>query len=198
MTVSYKTAKSGKINIYADGEFRFAVSPVIWYSLGISEGDEIDPDGLERIKELADSAAAYEKALSLLSYRQHSESELYMKLRRSFPAEASRQAVEKCSAAGLTDDEKFASLLADELYRRKHFAPQRIIAELVNRGIDKNTAENAVLTLDIDRDSGIIEILSKMNVTADSSEKDRARAFRRLLNAGYSYHEINNFLSTGE
>ncbi len=112
-----------------------------------------------------------------------------------FPSSAARDAVDRCEAAGLIDDEKFAELLAEELYRRKHYAPIRIISELENRGVDKNTAENAVFALDIDRESGIIRILDKMRVNDESSEKDKARAYRRLLNAGYSYSEINKFLN---
>lgn len=195
MTLSYTTARSGKINISTDGEFRFAVSAVIWYSFNFTDGGEITEEELLEVKAASDRHDAYEKALNLLSFRAHSAKELYMKLKMKFPSSAARDAVDRCEAAGLIDDEKFAELLAEELYRRKHYAPIRIISELENRGVDKNTAENAVFALDIDRESGIIRILDKMRVNDESSEKDKARAYRRLLNAGYSYSEINKFLN---
>lgn len=195
MELSFTTARSGRINISTDGEFRFAVSAVVWYSFPYKDGDEIGEEQLMEIKNAEDRHAAYEKVLSLLSVRAHSEKELIRKLRMKYPEEAAKSAAEKCAEAGLIDDGQFALLLAEELYRRKNYAPARIRQELENRGVDKNTAENAVLSLDIDRESGIIKILDKMKVTNESAEKDKARAFRRLLSAGYSYGEIEKVLS---
>lgn len=194
MELAVTQTRPGKINILTDGEFRFAVSSVVWYSFRFRDGDEITEEELAAVREASDRHNAYENALRLLSQRAHSEKELYRKLKLKYSSEAAKEAVERCRESGLLDDGEFAAMLAEELLRRKHYAPARIIAELENRGVEKNIAENAVLALDIDRESGIIKILGKMNVTGESPEKDKARAFRRLLAAGYSYSEINNIL----
>lgn len=197
MIISTGKGRAGKINITTDGGATFAVSAFVWYSSGLSDGDDVTEEELDELRLASDTALAYDSALKYLTNRAHAEKELFNKLKMKYSVEAASRAVEKCRAAGLTDDEKFASLYAEELYSHKNYAPSRIKAELENRGIDKITAENAVLALDIDRDSGIIKILDKMKITAESGEKDRMRAVRRLLAAGYSMGEIRRHLPSG-
>ncbi len=64
--------------------------------------------------------------------------------------------------------------------------------------MDKEIAENAVSALDIDENTGIIELITKMRLPEEPSEKEVARAMRRLLAAGYSWSEIRRALSYRE
>ena len=91
----------------------------------------------------------------------------------------------------LLDDEKFAFLYAEELSERKGFAPKRIIMELKNRGIDGITAENAVNSLDINKEIGIIKVIEKYHLSESSTPKEKDRVIRRLLNMGYSFSDIS-------
>ena len=186
--------KHGRINILTDGEFRFAVSAFVYRSFPWRDGDGITEEALAELKAADDAERAHESALRMLTARAHGEQELYRKLRQKYAAEAAQSAVNRCKEAGLIDDAAFAAALAEELSARKGYAPDRIRAELLCRGIDKEIAENAISALDIDRDSVIIKLLEKMKITDASPEKDKARAIRRLLNAGYSFSEIKYVL----
>ena len=186
--------KNGRINILTDGEFRFAVSAFVYRSFPWRDGDGITEEALAELKAADDAERAHESALRMLTARAHGEQELYRKLRQKYAAEAAQSAVNRCKEAGLIDDAAFAAALAEELSARKGYAPDRIRAELLCRGIDKEIAENAISALDIDRDSVIIKLLEKMKITDASPEKDKARAIRRLLNAGYSFSEIKYVL----
>ena len=190
MELTAKQGKNGKINLYTDGEFRFAVSAFIYHSFPFRDGDAVTEEALAELKKASDAEKAYESALRSLTTRAHGEKELLRKLRQKYDAEAAQNAVDRCKEAGLIDDDAFAADLAEELYRRKAFSPERIGRELEQRGVDKNTAQNAISALDIDRDSGIIQILEKMRITDASPDKDKARAVRRLINAGYSFPEV--------
>ena len=189
MELTTKQGKNGKINLFTDGEFRFAVSAFVYHSLPYRDGDEVTEEALAELKKTCDAEKAHESALRSLTVRAHGEKELLRKLRQKYDAEAAQSAVDRCKQAGLIDDAAFAADLAEELYRRKAFSPERIRRELEQRGVDKNTVQNAISALDIDRDSGIIQILEKMRITDDSPDKDKARAVRRLINAGYSFPE---------
>ncbi len=189
MEFSTTQGKNGKVNIFTDGEFRFAVSAFVYHSFPFRDGDNITEEELAELKASSDAERAHESALRLLTARAHGEKELLRKLRQKYDAEAAQSAVDRCREAGLIDDAAYAADLAEELFRRKAFSPERIRRELEQRGVDKNTAENAVLALDIDRDSGIIQLLEKMRITDGATEKDKARAVRRLLSAGYSLSE---------
>lgn len=197
MELSVKSKKN-KTDLFLDGEFLFTVPSVIWYSSRFREGDEVTKEELLSLKEEGDSSMAFDSAMRMLSLRAHSEYELRTKLKMKFSERAVDFAVEKLFSLGLLDDEKFAQLLAAELYERKGFAPKRIILELKNRGINSETAQNAVNTLDIDKKIGIIKVIEKLKITESSTPKEKDRAIRRLLNMGYSYSEISDYISIYE
>ena len=190
--------KNGRINLLTDGEFRFAVSAFVYRSFPWRDGDDVTEEALAELKAADDAERAHESALRMLTARAHGEKELYRKLRQKYDAGAAQSAVDRCKEAGLIDDAAFAADLAQALISRKGWSPERAKTELIFRGVDKNIAENAISALDIDRDSGIIKVLDKMKVTDDSPEKDKARAVRRLLNAGYGYGEIRKHISAGD
>ncbi len=194
MEISTKTAKNGKIKIYADGEELFTVPAVIWYSSHLKDGDEVTTEELSLLKEQGDSSSAFDSAMRMLSLRAHSENELKQKLSMKYSPRAARATIDRLKELGLIDDEKFALLFAEELYNRKGYAPKRILLELKSRGINDNYAENALNALDIDKEIGIIKVIEKYRLTSDSSPKEKDRVIRRLLNMGYSYQDISEYI----
>ena len=198
MRITTTKTKTGRINILADGEYQFTVPVLLWYAAGFAEGEDLSPEALAAFCAEAEEADAYEKAVSLLSVRAHGERELFRKLRRSFSPEAAAAAVAKCRENLLLDDARFAGALAEELFRKKHFAPERIELELKARGIDREIAKNAVCALDIDKKSGIMKIIEKSHLPEEVTQKELDRLLRRLLNAGYTMAEIRQVLRISE
>ena len=198
MKISTTTSKNNKIKIYADGEFLFTVPAVIWYSYNFHDGDEVSEAQLSELKNQAEASLAFDSGMRMLSLRAHSTYELKTKLLAKYPADAVAAAIEKLTSLGLTDDEKFAFLLAEELYHRKSFAPKRIRIELKNRGIASEIAENAINALDIDKEIGIIKIIEKYKINENSTPKEKDRVIRRLLNMGYSFSDISRHINTYE
>lgn len=198
MELSIKAGKNNKIKIYADGEFLFTVPAVIWYSSRFREGDEVTEEELSELKSVAEQSGAFDSAMRMLSLRAHSEYEMKQKLKLKFSEEAAADAIMKLRDLNLLDDEKFAFMYAEELQRRKGFAPKRIVIELKNRGIDPQTAEKAVNSLDIDKEIGIIKVIEKYRITENSTPKEKDRVIRRLLNMGYSYSDISKHINIYE
>ena len=196
MEFSTTEGKNGKVNIFTDGEFRFAVSAFVCHSFPFRDGDDVNEEELAELKASSDAERAHESALRMLTARAHGEQELLRKLRQKYDARAAQSAVDRCKEAGLIDDSAYAADLAESLSARKGWSPDRIRTELICRGVAKEIAGNAAEALDIDRDSGMIQLLEKMRITDDSPEKDKARAVRRLLNAGYRIGEIRRHLSS--
>jgi len=198
MEISVTTAKSGRINIHADGEYLFTVPALIWYASPLCGHAQADEGELMELKNLGEERDAYDKALRLLSIRAHSEKELRMKLKQKFSDDAVDSAAERLAENGLLDDAAFAAAYAEELYRRKSYSPERIKNELINRGIDRETAKNAANALDIDKKEGIINILNKVRLPENPAKKDVDRLLRRLIGAGYTMREIREVIDFSE
>ena len=198
MKLTTDTTKTGRIGIYTDGEFRFTVPAFIWYAHPLYGCDEADEEALSELKAAGETHDAYEKALRLLGRRAHSAWELKTKLRAHYGAEAVAETLEKLNDNGLLNDVSFAEALAEELFRRKSYAPERIRMELLSRGVAAEIAKNAANGLDIHKKQGIIDIIGKMHLPETLSPKDADRLLRRLLSAGYTMREIREVVSFSE
>ena len=96
----------------------------------------------------------------------------------------------------MLNDEEFARILSTELYERKGYGIKRIKQELIFRGIDREIAENAIETLDIDTQNRIILVIKKKYLNKIDDEKGRKRAIDGLVRLGYSYSDIKNALNS--
>jgi regulatory protein len=88
----------------------------------------------------------------------------------------------------LLDDAEYASRLASDLIKRKAYAPRRARYELERRGIDSDTAEEAVEEYEGDQQPAIAAIIKRRHNLDD--EKGRRRALNALLRLGYSRGDI--------
>ena len=190
--IETKPGKSDKIHIYANGEYSATVDAAYWYSYGTAQGDILSEEALFELLSAIEERRAYNKALDLLSIRDHSKKELFDKLKMRFSKEASEEAVIRLEEAGYLDDEAYAKKLSAELFRRKKYGPARIKAELLFKGISREDAINAVEGLDIDDGKCIIELLNTKFSGSLSDEKDVRRTFNSLLRMGYCASDIKS------
>ena len=195
MKLSVKPGKLDKIHIFLDEEYAMTVDNTFWFSSEWYNKTEIDSEELAALQTAVSSRRAFNAAVDLLSRRAHASEELYKKLRPKFGDEPARAAVEKAKSLYLLDDEAFAEQLAEELYERKHFAPRRILSELLRRGVNREIAQNAVESLDKDDKNRIIVLLQGKYSASLQDEKGKRRAVNALLRMGYSYGDIKAALA---
>lgn len=195
MRITTEQTKNGKIRVFADGEYSFTVSGDFWYSFSIYDDDEISPERLSEIQRMALVNRCIGKAYSLLARRAHSERELRRKLSGSFDEDAVDQAIAQAKELSFLDDTRYAADLAEELLRLKHYAPSRIRAELLKRGVSRDDADSALATLDFDAQRELLFLLTEKLVWDPSDEKDRKRVFLSLQRLGYSYYDIQDAMN---
>lgn len=180
--------------LYINGEFAMKLDTQTLLENRITVGTELDDDRLYELVKLSDLHRAKEKALWLISYRDHSSKELLDKLCRDYSKEAAHSALNRMQELGLIDDEAFARKYAKEL-RSKHRSPAAIRYKLVQKGIDKDTADSIVEELDIDPIEEIEALVEKKYLSSLADEKGRKRTAAALQRAGYRWGDIKAVLS---
>lgn len=197
MKLSIKEGKANKIHIYVDDEYRATVDSDYWYSEKYSNYKEINEEELTELLDAVSFRRAYNKGLDLLSRRPHGTKELVKKLcEKGHEKESAEKACDRLLELGLLNDEEFARMLANELYERKGYGIKRIKQELVFRGIEREIAENAIESLDIDTQTRIILVIKKKYLNKINDEKGIKRAVDGLMRLGYSYSDIKNALNS--
>ena len=199
MIISIKPGKNNKIHIHLDGEYKATVDSDWWYSEKYRNYKEITEEELTELLNSVSFRRAYNKGLDILSRRPYSDKELARKLKdKDFSDEAIEYAVNRLKELSLLDDERYAEMLCEHLYRNKHYGEKRILQELSVRGIDRDTARNAVLALDKDEINSIVLLLESKFKGKMNDEKGKQRTVAALLRYGYSYSDIKSALKSVE
>lgn len=186
--------KTGRINLFVDGEFVFSVNAHIFASQLLRDGDDVTEEQLNTLKTDSEFADAYDKGLTLLEYGDNSSSGLYRKLTQKFSKEASKAAVEKIKEQGFVNDTEYAKRLAQSIQNRKGYGRARIMQELYARGIKREDAEIAVAELEEDDSDALKRAVEKMNIDF-SDRKSVDKAFRKLYAMGFRGFRLGDFYS---
>ena len=120
-------------------------------------------------------------ALHFISYRQRSESEVRSRLAKRYSGDVTESVVRRLNELGMLDDESFAREWTRSRSTYRPRSASAIRRELVGKGVDRDTAQAAVETLD-DEDSAYRAGLRATTSMADADYM----TFRRRLQ-GYLY-----------
>ena len=141
-----KETKKGRLALFLDGEFVFSLDEETFARANLHEGDELESWQVEDLRKQSDTRRALDKAMDYLSLRDHASGELYQKLCRKFDAPSAAYAVARSGELGLLDDAGFARRRAAELLRKRK-SRREILTDLAAKGIDRDTAAEAVEAL---------------------------------------------------
>jgi len=194
MQVTAKKGRGTKMHISADEQYVLTVTADFWYAQGIAQGAELDDAQWADFCERAQNAKALEKALNLLTFRDHSQKELERKLARVTDKDAAQYAAQRVAKMGFVDDARYAQRLAEELVRRKGMAPRRIKQELLSRGVAKDDIDAALEALPFDAAERIAHLLETKFKKIPETPKEQKRMFDTLVRLGYDYSDIRSAL----
>lgn len=137
-----------------------------------------DPEATQRVRE---------RALRLLARREHSVKELGQKLSRGADVDASivRSVIDELASKELLSDLRYASAYALDAVRLKPRARQRMVSELVEKGVPARTAAHSVDAVfqDEDVDDGDLARRVAERYLPRLQDKPDETRWRRL--AGY-------------
>ncbi|MBQ3331421.1 MAG: regulatory protein RecX [Ruminococcus sp.] len=187
--------KKGLSALYIDGEFAMKLDTEVLIAHRFDIGREIDDETLHECVQASDRKRCKDKAMWLISYRDHSRKELCDKLRRDYPDEVYEPVVARLEELGLVDDSRYARRYASDLAALKHLSERGIRQKLYEKGIDRDLIDEVLGELFIDEKEQIRTIIERKYARALDDEKGRRRCVNALSRMGFSWSDIKSVLN---
>lgn len=158
---------------------------------GLKTGMQLSEERLEELKYDSDYTRAVSKAMWLLSRREYSKKEMFLRLKKDgFGVEPSSEAVETLANSGVIDDERFAYNYAYNLKANRRLGKRAIITELLLKGVESTLAERFAEEFSSDETEDAVEIIRIKYPNFSDNEKIKRRMIAGLQRKGYSYDVI--------
>ena len=134
----------------------------------------------------------YNKALDLLSRREHSQKEVTLKLQKKFKnSEEIYEVIEKLVANNIINDTRFTEHYIN-LRKRRGFGSKKISYELLSKGINESIIDSALSNMDDWKELAKKEFNKKYKDGPSNDFKIRSKQKNFLLNRGFSFEEIES------
>ena len=137
----------------------------------------------------------YNKALDLVSRREHSRHELMQKLDKRYPETLPiiEEALEKLVLNKILDDERFAEMYLNSR-ARKGFGPKKIEMELYSKKVDSVLISNAIEAYENWTENAKNELKKKFKGNQPTDYKSKMKQKQFLFNRGFSTQIIEQIL----
>ncbi len=137
----------------------------------------------------------YNKALDLVSRREHSRHELMQKLDKRFPETMPiiEEALDKLIANKILDDERFAEMYLNSR-ARKGFGPKKIEMELYSKRVDSFLIANAIEAYESWNENAENELKKKFKGIQPTDYQSKMKQKQFLFNRGFSSQIIERIL----
>jgi regulatory protein len=190
---------SNRYNVFLDNDERISITEDMILEFALSSGKVLNDKDVIKLKERADLAFTREKALELLSLREHGSGELRTKLlQKGYQKHAIAVVVEYLKEKNYLNDERFAQLFFQELIERKRLGPLKAKEKLFQRGVPSEIIENLLSTYDRETQIENCEFhfskKYKRNEVTETNE-GKAKAIRFLQGKGFSWDVISVILN---
>ncbi|MBQ6569188.1 MAG: regulatory protein RecX [Clostridia bacterium] len=183
--------KNGKlVELWSDGVCVAVMRQTDVYKNHIAPGTLIPEEVLAQLAADSMRKKAENRGAWMLSARDYSKKTMIERLSRVTGREAAEAAVEKFEQKGLINDERSAEHWAQTMLFDKLYSAKRTIFELCAKGIDKETAQNAVDSLEPDEDDQLDKLISKKYSAKLGDEAQIKKTFASLSRMGYNSYAI--------
>lgn len=186
-----------RVNIYVDNLFSIGIENELRYKYKLEVDMEVDDNFIIDVLKAEEQYKVTSYALNLLSYRQRSEKEIYLALKRKgFDESYIRYSIDYCIVNNYLNDKTFAiSFINDKLNLNK-LGSERIKYELILKGISKDIIDELLI---IDSDEQYEMAMELAQKRLPSYKKDKPDAIYRKLSGflqrkGYPYDIISKVM----
>lgn len=198
--IQVQKRRKNRRNIYLDDGSVFGVSEDVFISIPIHIGDTISDQVFNDILESDSKSKIYNSAISLLSYRMRSKSELKDRLiRKNYNEDGIMDVINNLELKGYLDDEKFAYAFAKEKVKNKLIGPAALKFEMSSHKLDVELIDKTISSIyDMLPQKMIINRLITKWKVKDIIGKDpkiKSKIINRLKNKGFYWDDIQRAIN---
>lgn len=185
--IKMQKSNKNRVSVYVDGKFVTGMQSITVVREGLAVGSVIDESELMRMAEISENAEAFDKALSYLSKGMKTRREVEDNLRKKqFSEGVINAVVDKLVGYGYLGDESYVDSYIS-CYGRER-GENRIRAELLSKGVDKNIIEEKLSAL-TGQEEAAAKAAEKYVRTHKDADKNKLR--RYLYSKGFTYSVIS-------
>ncbi len=192
--IQFQKNRPSRCSVFIDGKFSAGLDAAKLVSMGIKKGQELTREQTRALAAESEYQRAKDKALLLLSRREHSQVELVRKLRKrqgEFSAVTITKVIQELSQQGLVDDLKFAKTYVRYRLGNKSIGLFKLRNELKIRGVKDAVILEALEPYQDEeaQEEKAVEAASKKlnKLMAKPGPKVRQKLFAFLVQQGFDY-----------
>jgi regulatory protein len=172
-----------RVSIFVDGDFVLGVHSGVAAGAGLRVGQSVTIEQLKALARAEEMRRVRESALKLLGYRGRSRTELQQRLaKKGYDAELIQETLEALARSELIDDAEFSRSWVRARTGSRPMGPNRIAAELRQKGVDRELIQEALEPLDEDTELDLALKVGRQKVEQLRGEDTRT-ARRKLASA---------------
>jgi regulatory protein len=188
---------AGNVVIHFDNDEVLFLSVDIFYKSGLKKNDEISDDRFSSL--IKDNRLFHikQRAFRYLSRRQHSTSELRIKLKqKGYETDLINEVLDDLKNKNYLDDIEFAKMFVEEKIKLKLWGEQKLRSELIKRGIKSEIISDVLRNIISDEDklNNVMTVASKKYDTLRNRKLDNDEIKKKLItflnSRGYDYAVI--------
>ena len=177
-----------RVNVYADGDYVFSLDEVDALVMGIKPGREITDQDLKNCLFESQFSKAKSKAMEILSRKPLSKQMLADELqKKEYDEVVIAEVINEFESLGYLDDYNYAMLYI-EYAASKIWGEKKMRYELSAKGVDPNTAEDAICASQLPGTEEIAELIKQKYGGEDTDDiKVKQRIFRFFASRGFDF-----------
>ena len=190
-------APNGAMRLLLSDGSEWVVGIKSWNRLNLSLEKILDVNVLRALEKESQYHLLRTKALGLLGIREHSRQELKRKLIARFHNHEPEieRCLEELQSEDYLSDQRFTQLFIESRLNNKRVGPFKIIADLQQRGIDRDTAHSIMEEL-ADEEFWLSKIKDNLEELCKGNKKNNRQALgQKLFQRGFAYELINQALN---
>ncbi|MFC2119873.1 regulatory protein RecX [Bacteroidota bacterium] len=185
--------------IHFDNDEVLFLSVDIFYKSGLKKNDEISDDRFSSLIKENRLFHIKQRAFLFLGRRQHSTSELRIKLKqKGYETELINEVIDDLKNKNYLDDTEFAKMFVEEKIKLKLWGEQKLRSELIKRGIKSDIISDVLRSIisEGDQVNNALILASKKYDTLKNRKLDKDVIKKKLItflnSRGYNFDVIKD------